>query len=241
MVPQRRPAPDVVPVEPALRHCDEPGVFHDRVINRNFRLIPEEFRKFLLKSSGCNRFADLGAEPFQSGRLAAEFRPQRPDLSEKDSAVPAVVSGGEETFGGLPVRFLPETEAPEETGPVRSLFQRFSALDVTISGCRRGGRNADREQPFGVFPGQFRSILQHCRKFSGVLDHMVGREHHHDRAVAAARTDQRRGQSGTGPGVATDRFSDDVPHREIRQQGPDDIDIFRERMGSAIFIIAPTV
>ena len=86
--------------------------------------------------------------------------------------------------------------------------QRFAHLNVAVAGRRLGRFDSDGHNRLPA-AGEIKTIVQHLSKFLLLGDHVVGRQHGHDRGCGT-RSRNGRSQRDGGAGVAADRLADDV-------------------------------
>ena len=99
----------------------------------------------------------------------------------------------------------------------RIRLQRAAPVEVTETGVRLGGDDSEGHQCGRVVRGEIESVLQGGAKVVSGTDDVVSRDDSHDAVRIAVSDDASRPCHGI-EGVLSDRFTEDVLSRELRQQ-----------------------
>ena len=121
---------------------------------------------------------------------------------QKHAAVPVIVTAGHVTLGHRCIGFFDKRGHLE-----RALAHRRPALDIAITRLGPVRHNAKGHQSARL--GQGQSGLHSRLKRSRVLNHVVGRQHQHQR-ICPRRSGLQSGQSHRRRCVASGRFQNNV-------------------------------
>ena len=207
--PQRRPGTDVVPADVGRHHGGVAGLFHHRVVDRVGRAVRERlfFQAAEVEVAVAGADGLLGCRG-DGRRMLLQLVEEALGLEHEHAAVPVVAALVQEGLGRAGIRLLDEARHRIAVAAVGDLL---AAADVAVAGFRRLRHDAEGGQL--ALPHQGHGALDGVAEGGAVFDHVVGRQHQHQRFRIDALEVVGGGRHRRS-GVAADRLEQDAERRD---------------------------
>jgi hypothetical protein len=137
---------------------------------------------------------------------------------KEDAAVPIVPTVPQKLLGRFQVWLL---QKPTNAGSAGEIGKRITAFQISVSGLRPGGANADRHDPGRSRLENRKRLPQACCERISIRDVVVGGKDSHDRFRVQPLQLQRGKPYGRG-GIPSERLKKEIRIRELRELLPNE-------------------